>query len=349
MVQTPHRTVRLVATIGIAVAATIVSGATAAAAGSNADGQAAEVSELADRAAALVAEELALLGDPTSSSSDLTRVDADGAATLVRLDQLGIDLTQAARTTLSRLPVITEGERPAGPPSVIYTAAIDDLGRIATTPEAVIATDDQGDGGRGDLIAIAMGLAVGLVLILRSPALRDDEFDMDGFEFDELDEAMWSDALTGVGNRRRFERDLDAFALPSDGPTALLMVDVDGLREINERHGQQVGDDALFELAGRLAANIRSQDIVYRYGGEEFCVLLPGATPEDAKAIAERIIETAHEIDLPDGDRLTVSVGVAAGVATSLQETFEWADRALLEAKVAGRDQVRSAVLSPSA
>jgi diguanylate cyclase (GGDEF)-like protein len=348
MVQTPRRTVRLLATIGIAVAATVASGATASA-GSNADAQAAEVSELADRAAALVAEELALLDDPASSASDLTRVDADGAATLVRLDQLGIDITQAARTTLSRLPAITDGQRPTGPPSVIYTAAIDDLRRIATTPDAVIATSDQGDGGRGDLIAIAMGLAVGLVLILRSPALRDDELDIDGFEFDELDEAMWSDALTGVGNRRRFERDLDAFALPSGGPTALLMVDVDGLREINERHGQQIGDEALFQLAGRLAANVRSQDIVYRYGGEEFCVLLPGATPEDAQVIAERIIEAAHEIDLPDDDRLTVSVGVAAGVVSSLQETFEWADRALLEAKVAGRDQVRSAVLSPSA
>ncbi len=343
MVKTSSRTVRILGTLGIAVATTLAAGAPAAAAAS-AEGWSAEVSELADRAAVLIAQEQALLGDATSSPVDLARVDADGAATLVRLDQLDVDLTQAVRTSLSRLPATADGERPAGPPSVIYAAAIDDLGRVAATPEA-LTTSRNGDGGRGDLVAIAMGLAVGLVLILRSPSLRDDdEFDPD--EFDELEEAMWSDALTGVANRRRFERDLEAFALPVDGPTALLMVDVDGFSEINERHGRRVGDNVLFELAAVLASNVRSQDVVYRYGGEEFCLLLRGATPDEARLIAERVIESAHTIELPDGDRVTVSVGVAAGEAASLQETFEWADRALLEAKVAGRDQVRSTVLT---
>lgn len=347
MVQTPQRTVRLLATIGIAVAATLTSGVAAAAAAGD-EARTAEVAELADRAATLVAQEAALLDDPSASPAELTRVDADGAATLVRLDQLDVDLSRAARTALSRLPATTNGERPTGPPEVIYAAAADDLVRIAATPEALIPQRSD-DGGRGDLIAIVMGLAVGLLLILRSPAVRDDDLGFDDFEFDEIEDALWSDALTGARNRRRFERDLETFALPGEGSTALLMVDVDGLRDVNERHGHEVGDRALFELAGLLAGNVRSQDIVYRYGGEEFCVLLPGASADDAQQIAERIIRAAHAVELPGGDHLTVSVGVATGVAASLQETFESADRALLEAKVAGRDQARSALLSPSA
>jgi diguanylate cyclase (GGDEF)-like protein len=346
MVQTPARTIRCLAMLGLALAGTMAAGGITHAAGSDTRPITAEVSELATRAADLVAEEQALLTDVTASLTDLARVDAEGAATLVRLDRLGVEISQAARTSLSRLPATAAGQRPLGPPPVIYSAAIGDLQRVAATPDAVTAGDTN-DGGRGNLIAIALGLAVGLVLILRSGALQDDDLDGDEPWFDDLDTTEWNDTLTGVASRRRFERDLEAFALPTDGPTALLMVDVDGLSEINERHGERVGDEALFELAGLLAVNVRSQDVVYRYGGEEFCLLLLDATPEDAQAIAERIIDAAHAIELPDGDRLTVSVGLAAGQAASLQETFEWADRALLEAKVAGRDQVRRAGAQP--
>jgi diguanylate cyclase (GGDEF)-like protein len=92
-----------------------------------------------------------------------------------------------------------------------------------------------------------------------------------------------------------------------------------------------------------LAGQVREHDVVYRYDDEEFCVLLLGASTEDARAIGERVVHAARAIALPDGTHVTVSVGIAAGDASAVTDTLSSADRALLEAKTQGRDRVLTA------
>jgi diguanylate cyclase (GGDEF)-like protein len=153
----------------------------------------------------------------------------------------------------------------------------------------------------------------------------------------------WSDGLTGVANRRRLDRDIAAHSIGGSGPTSVIMIDVDHFKQVNDTHGHQVGDDVLRAVGGLLADNVRRDDVVYRYGGEEFCVLLPDATQEDARSIADRIVDAVRSIVLPDGRHITVSVGVADGQAGDVAGTLETADRALYAAKKGGRDRASSA------
>ena len=89
---------------------------------------------------------------------------------------------------------------------------------------------------------------------------------------------------------------------------------------------------------------VREHDVVYRAATDEFCVLLLGAEPGEAAAVAERIVAAAREVALPDGSHLTVSVGLAAASSTDVTVILDDADRALAEAKAAGRDRVCSSV-----
>jgi diguanylate cyclase (GGDEF)-like protein len=154
------------------------------------------------------------------------------------------------------------------------------------------------------------------------------------------------DGLTSLGNRRRMDRDLEATcqtATDADLPVAFAMIDVDHFKQFNDTHGHAAGDTALKTVAATIAANVREADVVYRYGGEEFSVLLPDTTAEIATLIAERIrlaVEAAvvpGEQSQPEG-RLTISVGVTTTGTKAAGELSERADRALYQAKQAGRN-----------
>ena len=93
---------------------------------------------------------------------------------------------------------------------------------------------------------------------------------------------------------------------------------------------------------------MRTDDVVYRYGGEEFCVLLPGASQNEAQAVADRVVSAMRLILLPNGRHITVSVGVADGRAGDVAGTLETADRAMYAAKAGGRDRSRLARSSRS-
>lgn len=159
-----------------------------------------------------------------------------------------------------------------------------------------------------------------------------------------------TDELTGLANRRAFNRHLDRhleMAATQDGRLAVAIFDVDHFKQVNDRDGHAVGDRVLQRVAARAMAVVRSGDVVGRLGGEEFGVLMPGASLEDAHAAAERLRE-AIQAPSADGDEVlptvTVSIGVAAArtsetAATVLQE----ADRALYGAKSGGRNRVRIA------
>ena len=97
------------------------------------------------------------------------------------------------------------------------------------------------------------------------------------------------DDLTGVGSRRRLDRDLAMEASSGDIPVAVIKVNVDHFRRINDEHGHDAGDTALRGVADVLRREVRTGDVVYRYGGEEFCVLLAKTNTTEAGQVAERI------------------------------------------------------------
>ncbi len=308
---------------------------------------------LANDGAKLVAQERELLDvtrdgsqlSPTDlavARSTLHTVDVQGSEILQQLDLLGVDLSNAVRAAMGRLPVPGTSSAamtpPLPPPAVVYDAAVDDLMRIAATPAAStpIAKSSNSDGSLG-LLAVAAAALVALGLAALANTLRRTDGDQD------LAAMAWSDGLTGVANRRRLDRDLAAHSAGGTGPTAVIMIDVDHFKLVNDRYGHQIGDDVLRSIGNLLGEHVRRDDIVYRYGGEEFCVLLPEATQADAKAIADRIVNAARSVLLPDGSNITVSVGIADGQAGDVASTLETADRALYAAKSGGRDRTSSA------
>jgi diguanylate cyclase (GGDEF)-like protein len=158
-----------------------------------------------------------------------------------------------------------------------------------------------------------------------------------------------TDGLTGLYNRRFFEEVLrleTERATRGDGRLALVVVDLDHFKLVNDTHGHQSGDSVLVEVAARLRRALRGSDVLARYGGEEFVMILPGADSETALEIAERCRRalSTDTIRLHSGSRITVtgSFGLAcfAGGNSDVDSLIRHADRALYVAKGAGRDRV---------
>ncbi len=167
-----------------------------------------------------------------------------------------------------------------------------------------------------------------------------------------LEALATTDSVTTLLNRRalvdRLTHEMER-ARRYATPLALLMVDLDHFKDINDTHGHLVGDEALREVARVLQGAVRNVDVVARYGGEEFAIVLPETSNEGAVAFAERVRERVAEHlfaneRLPSL-RITVSVGVASVPATdieSVEDFFARSDEALYRAKAGGRNQVRA-------
>ncbi len=159
-----------------------------------------------------------------------------------------------------------------------------------------------------------------------------------------------TDHLTGLHNRRYMQSQLEALmvrARAGGEPVATLLIDIDHFKDINDRFGHEVGDEVLREFAERLASSVRAIDLPVRHGGEEFVVVMPDTTLEDAQRIAERIC--MHVAGSPfrvlDGEELlsvTISIGVAVslGPEDELRALLKRADQALYDAKSGGRNRV---------
>lgn len=161
-----------------------------------------------------------------------------------------------------------------------------------------------------------------------------------------LHRAATVDALTGLANRARF---FDVVEHRRLGPCALLYLDLDDFKPVNDAHGHRTGDAVLAEIGRRLLANVREGDVAARIGGDEFAVYCPGVDAAEAEAIAERIrLSVAEPVDLPEG-RMTVgsSVGVAVSTRglTPLTDLLDAADRLLYETKRSGKQGCRTAVV----
>jgi diguanylate cyclase (GGDEF)-like protein len=152
-----------------------------------------------------------------------------------------------------------------------------------------------------------------------------------------------TDDLTGLGNRRRFTSTLQAELDRAErfgAPLAVLMADLDNLKDINDRFGHAGGDDALKAFARVLREGIRKIDLAARLGGDEFALLLPQTDAEAAREVAERLRQSlVSDGELPQ--RLTVSFGVSCyPESASAEELLVSADISLYRAKKAGRNQV---------
>jgi diguanylate cyclase (GGDEF)-like protein len=155
------------------------------------------------------------------------------------------------------------------------------------------------------------------------------------------------DALTGISNRRAFDEALArefGRARRNDAPLSIAIVDLDHFKQINDRLSHAVGDEVLKRVAQRLKADSRGFDVVARWGGEEFALLLPETTLAAATATCERLRESLMALDLRDIDpslRLTASFGVAeAAGADTHHRLLHHADQALYRAKAKGRNRV---------
>jgi len=159
-----------------------------------------------------------------------------------------------------------------------------------------------------------------------------------------------TDALTGLYNRRYFDTHFDTqirHALDAGKSLALLMLDLDRFKLINDTHGHNVGDEVLRETARRLADNLRTVDMVARFGGEEFAIVMPDTTPEIALSAAERLrarigdVPFAVSSDVASEITVTTSIGLAvASRHPDATDLLKRADYALYAAKRAGRNTV---------
>ncbi len=167
----------------------------------------------------------------------------------------------------------------------------------------------------------------------------------------ELHRLATTDMLTGMANRRAFLEAATAVyerARAGSQALALLMLDLDHFKAINDRMGHLEGDRALVEFAREVRAHLRSNDILGRLGGEEFCVLLPETALEEAHEVAARILRGIADMQLRDEAgspyRITASAGVSAIAPAdrSLRDVLDRADQALYLAKNRGRNQIAS-------
>jgi diguanylate cyclase (GGDEF)-like protein len=166
----------------------------------------------------------------------------------------------------------------------------------------------------------------------------------------QLQEEAKVDPKTGLLNAREYERSLDDEldrAKRTDAPLAILMTDLDLLRDINNTHGHLAGDAVIRGIAGVIRAELRRYDVAARFGGEEFSVLLPSTPPEQAVEIAERIrraVEAARFEDetVAEPLRATISIGVAGYPrdASDAKGLVHAADIAVYAAKARGRNRV---------
>jgi diguanylate cyclase (GGDEF)-like protein len=192
-------------------------------------------------------------------------------------------------------------------------------------------------------VAIALGVAFGFFWMTTSVLTSG------------LEQMASTDPLTRIYNRRVFlmwcEKEL-VRGQRTGTPFSVLMVDLDHFKQINDSFGHQAGDLALCAVVEKMQDSVRGIDVLGRWGGEEFAVLLPGAAADAALLVAQRVRRNIERILLPgsgfrNGERVqmisvTASVGVATyrGVDDSVHTMMERADLALYQAKAAGRNCV---------
>ncbi|MCI2393053.1 diguanylate cyclase [Aliiroseovarius sediminis] len=236
---------------------------------------------------------------------------------------------------------------------------VSELRSRQTTRHSVIVVQDCGETPSPSSMALDLGAHAVLRpgFDARELALRLTRLLARKFEGDDLRASFNTslalavrDPLTGLHNRRFAQSYLDRLereARQKDQSYAIMLLDLDRFKSINDRFGHPIGDEVLVEVARRLKEKLRDLDLLARYGGEEFLIALPGVTRLQAQAMAERLRRAVGDRPigagvLPKGIPVTISIGVAVsgGLPGGTHELLQLADQALYRAKADGRNQV---------
>lgn len=163
-------------------------------------------------------------------------------------------------------------------------------------------------------------------------------------KIEEVEYLSATDQLTKIANRRQFEHDLDkeiARAKRYNHSLSLVIFDIDNFKNINDKYGHKVGDRILHRLAISVKSQLRANDLIARWGGEEFVLILPDTSLESAIAVSDKFRRFIHQIEFEDGLFITCSFGIAEYEQDEIIDNFFIrADEALYKAKDLGRDRV---------
>lgn len=226
----------------------------------------------------------------------------------------------------------------------------------------------EGEDSTGSLLAVALRIGEQTIGAISVQAMASDAYSSEHLSdleslaataaialqnahlFARVQELATMDALTGVANRRHFfdlaRREIERVARYGR-PLSLLMIDADYFKQINDHYGHVVGDEVLQAIAMRCRVDLREVDVIGRYGGEEFLVLLPETTTAQALRVADRLREAVGQTPIltrAGPISASISVGVAGfppGVTGTVEDLLDQVDRALYSAKTAGRNQAR--------
>jgi diguanylate cyclase (GGDEF)-like protein len=262
-----------------------------------------------------------------------------GVALICALNLLTHDTSAAAQAFFS-FPVYWAASnlRPGGVALVTGTALVADAATLFRLLSPVAAITD--------FVFVGAALVVLAVMLVRANSTQERLVTA-------LREQARVDSLTGLVNRRVFDETMEtSLTRPVPDGTALVLIDVDAFKTINDRHGHPVGDDVLVHLAAVLREQIRVEDAVLsRLGGDELAVLLPGCTVEGARRRAEALLEAvrSNPLLLPDGTLLSLSISLGVAhvprQAGEIGTLYHAADAALYEAKRSGRGRVAVAAV----
>ncbi|MFL5834899.1 MAG: diguanylate cyclase domain-containing protein [Solirubrobacterales bacterium] len=277
---------------------------------------------------------------PTETKAERRRALVGFAAGSFRIDDLAAAATEAVPGDV-QVQLRVGGETAYGPGALADDAATVSL--FIANRTWSLSVEDSGAPDLSLPIALAV-LGISLAVLLGALILNWGRNE----RIQELERQASQDSLTGLNNRRRFEEDLAAAMARSrrDGSTgALLMLDIDEFKRVNDSRGHPAGDRLIQEVAGVLRSRARKSDTLARLGGDEFAVILPRCSRGEAQLAAEAIAaEIRGHRSEQAGDGVTVSIGIAifgddprTGVATVVSE----ADTAMYAAKDDGRDAVR--------
>jgi diguanylate cyclase (GGDEF)-like protein len=172
---------------------------------------------------------------------------------------------------------------------------------------------------------------------LAVPALTNDNKN--------LRKMVFTDSLTQVASRehlvQRAQMEIHR-SQQENKPLSLLVLDIDHFKKVNDEHGHSIGDQALKEISRIAQQSLRPKDVLGRFGGDEFVILLPNTTAVTVAGIANRILENTSRVSVIQGQSLSVSIGIAEmSMEDSFNTLFERADKALYKAKNSGRNRIQ--------
>ncbi len=286
-------------------------------------------------------------GAPTATVAERRTALVGYAAGGFRIDDLAAVAISAVPSDV--VVQLRQGGRPVfGAHGALADAASAPI-KVADSTWLLVLHDPSGPGVSLPILMAVVGISLAALLGALILVWSRNE------RMQELQSQAYQDSLTGLKNRRRFEEDLHiemARSRRDRATAALLMLDLDNFKEVNDSLGHQAGDHVIEEIAEVLQGRTRETDVLARLGGDEFAIVLPRCDEIEALSVAEAIATAVREhVSKDDGmSRITASIGIAmfgADPRMSSETLLSEADAAMYAAKDAGRDAIR--VFDPKA